>query len=63
MAVDENGDKKHCFWHTEDGQCSNCKARRFRYDVIDMKEEYGKCHPAKDYATCVFFKIPVPIKK
>ncbi|NLK25526.1 MAG: hypothetical protein GX307_03000 [Euryarchaeota archaeon] len=49
-----------CLWYAADGRCSNCKARRIRHDVLNIKD-YDYCDPEKDYPHCDFFvEKPVP---
>ncbi|MGD0816991.1 MAG: hypothetical protein ABR986_01155 [Methanomassiliicoccales archaeon] len=64
MVDVKNIEKGRCLWHTEDGRCTNCKARRFRHDALGMKEDYGECRPETDYRTCEFLmeKLVLPRK-
>ncbi|NLX47552.1 MAG: HEAT repeat domain-containing protein [Euryarchaeota archaeon] len=45
-----------CIWLTRDGRCANCKARRYRFDAIGMKERYGECGDQGDHLICVFYR-------
>ena len=44
-----------CLWRAADGRCSNCKAKRIRLDVLQMKDDYNYCVPERDYEGCDFF--------
>lgn len=60
--ADEQVDKKPCLWHTTDGRCASCKARRYRLDALGMKDIYWECRGQIDYGTCEFYKEK-PISK
>ena len=46
---------KKCLWHAEDDRCASCKAKRYRHDVLGMKEDYDVCRPETDYEECDFY--------
>ncbi len=50
--------QKRCLWHTDDGRCSSCKARRIRCDVLRIKD-YEMCEGEIFYGKCDFY-IPKP---
>jgi len=45
-----------CLWRAQDGHCANCKAKRFRHDVMGMKMDYDVCEPERDYPGCEFYR-------
>jgi HEAT repeat protein len=49
-------EKGPCLWETPEGRCANCKARRFRHDALDMKDDYGVCYGQRDYLQCIFYR-------
>jgi len=51
-----SGERKVCLWRAPDGFCANCKAKRFRHDVLGMQQDYDACIPERDYPGCEFFK-------
>ncbi|QLH74783.1 MAG: hypothetical protein HPY73_04550 [Methanomassiliicoccales archaeon] len=52
--------RTRCLWRADDGRCANCKAKRFRHDVLGM-QDYDNCISERDYPSCDFFKEkPVP---
>jgi len=53
LGADEGGEAR-CLWHAADGRCSNCKARRIRSDVLQLKD-YELCEGKSFYGQCDFY--------
>jgi len=62
MSEGQETPRTRCLLYTDDGRCSNYKARRIRHDVFGMKD-YDLCSPPDDYPRCEFFiEKPLPKK-